>query len=171
VPASSISISFADGSTQTGELRASVLLRVAPDTVEGALSENGVSEVQEVEPCGEQGGAGGQTLAAWYRSVPRLARPDSLSGVVEPRSWGLGNEQSIIVTLKEMFVDDAEANPVNELALLEDGAETAISRGWDGQTLRVYSRHWDADRFGQVIAALVRERGWLLQAEPTLLGA
>lgn len=93
------------------------------------------------------------------------------SGSNDSLIWVFGQSEQILGFLNVNYVDDVEANPDNEFALLSGSiCETVASRGWDGLTLRVYSSVIDTDRLVAILEnALSLTSGWKIELVPVML--
>lgn len=100
----------------------------------------------------------------WLRRTRRLlaVRADSdekLAGMLRPAWNAAGNETTMVLVgasqaandfLAARFVDDVEANPINEEGLLPH-CEAILSRGWDGGSARIFSRAWEPEEVQRVV--------------------
>lgn len=99
------------------------------------------------------------TAAAVELSWRNLAGNDTLL-------WCAGDAARVLAWLDAKFIDDVEANPLNEVALVQETGATVASRGWDGAWLRVYSATWDESRFSGLVASLAARSGYRVGPPP-----
>lgn len=110
------------------------------------------------------------TRGRWLRRERRLlavecATAEAVTALLA-RMWNASGNDSLIVVvgvqrdaldyIRQKYVDDVEANPVNEEGILS-ACTAALSRGWDGADARIYSRTIGPREAEEALAAACKD--------------